>query len=182
MFTESNSGSEPLNADRHLRSSENVYEAGRMSIEEGLGHGPPASEDGPKSGALSTQFNIMNTVMGVAILSLPNVFYVTGILPGIIGMVLFYFMHYVVCVYLVKAKNNTHHANFTTIGKSSVGVWSVPYTKFVMIFNAIGVCQLYLSIFYTVFRTFVITIGGATKGDFFYDVFSVKYYVVPAAG
>jgi hypothetical protein len=91
-------------------------------------------------------------------------------------------MHYVVCVYLVKSKNTTCHANFTTIGKASVGTWSIPYTKFVMIFNAIGVCQLYLSIFYTVFNTFAITICGAKKGSFFYEVFSVKYYIIPIAG
>jgi hypothetical protein len=86
MFTNSDGSLDVLNPN-NLRASDNIYEAARMSIEEGLGHGPSPSEDGPKSGELSTQFNIMNTVMGVAILSLPNVFYVTGIVPGIIGMV-----------------------------------------------------------------------------------------------
>lgn len=47
------------------RDSYAMYGADMMSIEEGLGHGP--SEDGPKTGSISTQFNIMNTVMGVAI-------------------------------------------------------------------------------------------------------------------
>jgi amino acid permease len=48
-----------------IRDSHAIYGADMMSIEEGLGHGP--SDDGPKTGSISTQFNIMNTVMGVAI-------------------------------------------------------------------------------------------------------------------
>jgi hypothetical protein len=42
-----------------------VFGADLMSIEEGLGHG--LSDNSPKTGSISTQFNIMNTVMGVAI-------------------------------------------------------------------------------------------------------------------
>lgn len=62
------------------RDSNMVYEADQMSVEEGLSHGP--SGKGPKTSAISTQLNIMNTVMGVAVLSLPSVFFTTGILLG----------------------------------------------------------------------------------------------------
>lgn len=117
------------------------YDQDSMSIEEGLGHGPDAN--GPKSSPITTQFNIMNTVMGVAIISLPNVFLQIGIVFGSVCMILFLFLHYWTCIYLIKAKNLNRHANYTTIGKNSVGNWVVPIVKFVMIFNAIGVCQLY---------------------------------------
>lgn len=50
-----------------------------------------------------------------------------------------------------------------------------------MIFNAIGVCQLYLNIFHTVFRTVVVTIAGADPGHGVGWFFDVKYFVVPIA-
>ena len=49
------------------RDSKALLPTERMTEEEGLAHGP--SGDGPKTGPLSTQFNIMNTVMGVAMIS-----------------------------------------------------------------------------------------------------------------
>jgi len=151
-----------------------------MTEEEGLAHGP--SSKGPKTSAISTQFNIMNTVMGVAILSLPSVFYSTGILMGVTTLIVFAGFHSLTCIYLCKAKNLTKHANYTTIGRTSVGAWIIPVVKFVMIFNAIGVCQLYLNIFHTVFRTIVIVIGGADQSKGIGWFFDVKYFVVPIAG
>ena len=148
-----------------------------MTEEEGLAHGP--SNGNAKTTPISTQFNIMNTVMGVAILSLPNVFYTTGILFGVIGLVLFCMFHYWTIIYLCKTKNLTEHANYTTIGRASVGAWVIPIVKFVMIFNAIGVCQLYLNIFHDVIRTVVVNLIGC---DPTYGVgwfFDVKYFVIP---
>lgn len=58
----------------------------------------------------------------------------------------------------------------------------IPYVKFVMIFNAIGVCQLYLNIFHTVFRTFVVTILANDPSFGIGWFFDVKYFVVPIAG
>ena len=151
-----------------------------MTEEEGLAHGPSGGE-GAKSSALSTQFNIMNTVMGVAILSLPSVFYTTGILIGIVTLTVFCFFHYWTCVYLCKAKNLTQHANYTTIGRASVGAWVIPIVKAVMIFNAIGVCQLYLNIFHDVFRTIVVDIAGNDPNSGIGWFFDVKYFIVPIA-
>lgn len=157
------------------------YEADQMSIEEGLAHGPDSK--GPKTGELSTQFNIMNTVMGIAILSLPSVFKATGILAGAIFMVIFMFCHYWSCVYLIKTKNLTKHANYTTIGRFAVGSWVVPIVKFVMIFNAIGVCQLYLDIFHSVLETvFVILLGfNQDTNPTVYWIFHERYIVIPCA-
>jgi len=148
-----------------------------MTEEEGLSHGP--SSQGAKTSALSTQLNIMNTVMGVAILSLPSVFYTTGILIGVVMLIIFAFFHYWTCQYLCKVKNIHDHSNYTTIGRASLGNWVVPIVKAVMIFNAIGVCQLYLIIFHDVFETVFVEIIGFNPEYGVGWFFRVKYFIIP---
>lgn len=50
-----------------------------------------------------------------------------------------------------------------------------------MIFNAIGVCQLYLIIFWTVFRTVVLVIIEVDSRSWVAWFFDVRYFVIPIA-
>ena len=68
-----------------VKDSQILLPVERMTEEEGLSHGP--SSQGSKTSALATQLNIMNTVMGVAILSLPSVFY-PSLIPRLLLLLL----------------------------------------------------------------------------------------------
>lgn len=71
------------------------------------------------------------------------------------------------------------HSNYTTIGRASLGAWIVPIIKAVMIFNAIGVCQLYLIVFHDVFETIFVEILDFNPEYGVGWFFRVKYFMIP---
>ena len=126
-----------------------MLDVDQLSKEDGLD--APQREEGAninslqdkKNGEIGTQMNIMSTIMGIAILSLPSVFKVLGIVVGALLLIVMVFVHYTVCMLLVKVKNITAHANYTTMGLAAVKMgWIKPLIKITIIFLCFGVSVL----------------------------------------
>jgi amino acid permease len=118
--------------------------------------------------------------MGIAILSLPNVFKCLGIGLGAILLVLMLWLHTVICKILTKTKNLTGRANYTTMGFQAIPrPWIKPVIKATMILLTFGVSVLNLNVFATSVTDIFMKIieidpeGGLAK------FIQTKYYIVP---
>jgi amino acid permease len=124
--------------------------------------------------------NIMSTIMGIAILSLPNVFKSLGIGFGAILLILMLWLHTVICKILTKTKNLTTHANYTTMGYKAIPrPWIKPIIKATMILLTFGVSVLNLNVFATSITDIFMKIIEIDKEGEFAKIIQKKYCVVP---
>ena len=125
--------------------------------------------------------NIMNTIMGIAILSLPSTFKALGIVFGAFILIMMMLFHDCICRIMIKLKNATGHVNYTSIGMDTVKhCWIKIAIKSTMVLLCFGVCILNLGVFNAGLQDIVIKIEGVSETeDFLGEFCSKKYYVVP---
>ena len=135
----------PVKFRKDVDSAVQKLSASQLSDEEGVEFQPTDAPDkaecdagkhlkNSKSGELSTIMNIMATIMGIAILGLPYTYKSLGIIPGAIMLIIMMCAHQFVCSILLRVKNLTEHANYTTMGISAVnGEWIKYVIKITMV-------------------------------------------------
>jgi amino acid permease len=142
-----------------------------LSGEEGEGHGK--HENRGKSSIFMASMNIVNTIIGAGILDLPYVISQFGILIGSLIIILSWFLTYISCVLLLKAKNLSRHSKFSSIGVYIFKSSGEKIIKGVIIVNNFGLCIVYLIIFGQVTNKLAIAAGANNEHFYFQQWFLI---------